>query len=94
MRNNLVRYVSGYVIRGTSADRTYVGMYSMVIVPEFRATLWSCWPLKDEKAATSETATMAAIKQEADFMVFCYGDAHGGIVLLYQVMLWRISSND
>jgi hypothetical protein len=67
------------VIRGTSAGRTYVGMYSMVIVPEFRATFWSCWPLKDEKAATSETTTMAAIKQEADFMVFCYGGVtHGG----------------
>lgn len=63
----MVRYV--FVNIDPSPRRTYVGMYSMVIVPAFRAPFWSCWPLKDEKAATSDTAKTAAMKRVADFMV-------------------------
>jgi hypothetical protein len=69
-----------YVVMGASADRTYVGMYSMVIVSEFRATFWSCWPLKEEKAATLSTAMVAAIMQAADFIVFCLVESTAAVV--------------
>ena len=67
MEFNLARYV--FVNIHVSAGRTYVGIYSMVMVPAFRTPLLTCWPLKDEKAPTSETVTTAAMKKTADFMV-------------------------
>ena len=51
---------------------TYLGMYSMVIMPPaFRAPFWSCWPLNEENASTfkEQTARAPVTKRAKDFMV-------------------------
>lgn len=51
---------------------THLGIYSIVIVlPALRAPLWSCCPLNEEKALTSDELRTAAVatRKAAGFMV-------------------------
>ena len=57
----------------------HLGMYSIVIdLPAFWALLCSCWPLKEEKALTSDVARARVARIAVVFMVdgvvgrYCY----------------------
>lgn len=48
---------------------TYEGTYSIDILAPLTAPFWSCWPVNDEKALTSEAQSSVAARMDAVFMM-------------------------
>ena len=51
-------------------ERTYDGTYSIVIRAPFADPFWSCWPLNEENALTSEAHSKVAAMRDTDFIVW------------------------